>query len=130
MAAPDALVYSSIQAVHNLNGAVALGIPLMWLWYRPHREPRRTLVLLALVWVVQAASGALFGLASLTLYGALPDLHPIAWGALAVKVSCVAAALGLILSHFMFGTPAVPWSALTAFAVLALAAAAVLRWAS
>ena len=35
MVALDSLVYSVIQVVYNLNGVVALGVPLMWLWCRP-----------------------------------------------------------------------------------------------
>lgn len=128
----EELVYSLIQVIHNLNGAVALGLPLFWLWYRPqHPRPTRLLTVLALVWILQGATGAIFGVASFSFYGTLPDLHPIAFAALLLKVVCVMVATVLCL-WFMRRRKAAGkrglWFWLTLLAATALAAAAVLRW--
>ena len=128
----EELVYSLIQVIHNLNGAVALGLPLFWLWYRPqHPAPSRLLGLLALVWFLQGATGATFGVASYGFYGRLPDLHPIALAALLLKVLCVLAAMALCLwfrSRQQAAGKRALWGWLTLLAATALAAAAVLRW--
>ena len=130
--AADSLVYSLIQALHNLGAALALGAPVFWLALAPPAERVRPILgLLAAVWALQGITGAGFGAASWLLYGRLPELHPIAVGALALKVFCVLGglALSILLLARRSGPPARgPWLGLAALAVSALTAAAVLRW--
>jgi hypothetical protein len=137
----DSLVYAAIQAAHNLGAALVLGAPLFRGLSQPGpgsgpapspaaSPPRGTLALIAALWALQMATGTGFGLASLSFYGALPDLHPIAWGALAAKVACALAGLGTAL--WLLGRGRAPgrtaWSLLALLAAIALCAAAVLRW--
>jgi len=126
------LFYTLNQVIHNLNGALLLGLPLCWLWHTPQRpRPRQLLQLLTLLWLIQAVTGAVFGVVSYAFYSALPDLHPIAYRALAVKLSCVIAALTLCLWLLLHGRDAVgrtPWAWLAILAATAQSAAAVLRW--
>jgi hypothetical protein len=132
--ATDSLLYALIQALHNLGAALLLGAPVFWLALAPRAERARPLLgLLAALWVLQGLTGAGFGIASWLLYGRLADLHPIALGALGIKIACVVA--GLILSVFPLSRTAVAvdraaWLGLAASAALALCAAAVLRWSS
>ena len=130
--ATDALVYSLIQALHNLGAALTLGAPVFWLALVPPAERARgVLGLLAAVWALQGVTGIGFGISSWLLYGRLPDLHPIALGALGVKIACMA--LGLAFSIFLLArrdqAPGpTAWLGLAALATGALVAAAVLRW--
>lgn len=130
--ATDSLVYSLIQALHNLGGAVALGAPVAWLVLRPPEKNARALVaVLVGVWTLQGVSGAGFGAASWYFYGSLPDLHPIAVAALVIKIGCMAG--GATLSVYLLvrrnGRPGPrAWLGLAALAALALTGAAVLRW--
>ena len=79
--ATDSLVYSLIQIIHNLNAAIVVGAPLFGLWYGFNRVvPQQVLGLIAIAWMLQGITGAAFGVASYSLYGALPDLHPIGKG--------------------------------------------------
>jgi len=85
-------------------------------------------------WVAQGASGATFGAISYATFGQLPDIHGIAVAALSLKIAC--AAFGFVLCAVYLAREAVwsetqrrhTWSALLACAVLALGAAAFLRW--
>lgn len=131
--AVDTLVYSLIQVVHNLNAALVLAIPLGWLWHRKAERPSTTAgATLMGLWVLQGLTGAGFGAASLSFYGAFPDLQAIGLTALLVKIGCVVAAVAWCLALLLGWKPAAraSWTALSAFAGIALSAAAVLRWAS
>jgi hypothetical protein len=128
----DSLVYSLIQALHNLGAALALGAPVFWLALAPPpQRARPVLGVLVGVWALQGVTGTAFGLSSWLLYGQLPDLHRIAVAALGIKIACVI--LGLALSVFLFArrdrAPGLlGWLTLACLAGLALIAAAVLRW--
>jgi hypothetical protein len=85
-------------------------------------------------WVAQGASGAGFGAISYTASGQLPDIHGIAVAALSLKIACAVFGFGLCWLY-LAREPAWPerqrqraWSALVAFAAVALGAAAFLRW--
>lgn len=85
-------------------------------------------------WVAQGASGATFGVISYTSFGQLPDIHGIAVASLLLKIAC--AVVGFSLSALYLAREAGwsegrrrhAWTTLVACAVLALAAAAFLRW--
>ena len=125
------LYYSLTQVVHNLNGALLLGVPLCWFWFTPQSlQPKRQLQLMLLLWLLQAASGVLFGVISYIFYSALPDLHPIAFRALVVKLFCVIAALVLCVWLLLQGRKERrnTWLWLAILGATAQSAAAVLRW--
>jgi hypothetical protein len=129
------LAYALVQVVHNFGAAAVLGGAAFALWpaYRP--EYARSFVWLILVgWAAQIASGALFGVTSLYYYGETPDLSRIAQTALGIKV--IAALSGFLLA----GATLIRgrnWDSLrvkrrvrmlVALAIVALTAAAFLRW--
>jgi hypothetical protein len=132
---PENLAYALTQIVHNFGAATLIGGSVFWLWPVPRQEYARAFAWLILIaWSTQIASGILFGATSLYYYGETPDLSGIAVSALIIKV-CSAAA-GFLLSawylargkgwnpsdvHRVFQTQ-------VALAVLALTAAAFLRW--
>jgi hypothetical protein len=104
---------------------------------RPGKEnegQRLLLLTLTIGWIVQGASGAMFGVTTLYFNGELPDIHGIAVIALIIKMTCVS--IGLILAVFAFwrstATPQLvsrnTWSASLALGATALSAAAFLRW--
>lgn len=130
------LIYAAIQVAHNFGAAAVVGAPLFARWPVP-LEPtaqRRLAWLVLAGWLVQMASGAGFGVASLAAYGQLPDIHGIAVAALLIKIGC--AAVGVVLAVVVLGRgrslPDTPrrrlWAGLLALGAVALTAAAFLRW--
>lgn len=130
------LSYALVQVAHNFGAAAVVGAAVFALW--PARQDpalRRKLVWTLLVaWLVQAASGAGFGLTSYHYYGRLPDIHGVALAALGIKV--LAAFLGFVLAA-LYLTRAADWSeargvgavrSIAVLAMTALTAAAFLRW--
>ena len=130
------LVYALIQSVHNLGAVAVVGLPAAALARRGLGAPpsRMLTVALALGWTVLAASGVGFGLASLGLKGALPEIDGVARWALAVKLagafvglsSSAWAALGFARLSTRAHARIASCSLIAAAAPLA--AAAVLRW--
>jgi hypothetical protein len=130
------LVYALLQLVHNLGAAAVIGVPLVALTReRCGMQPsRRLAALLVTAWIVPAASGVGFGIASLRLKGQLPEIAGVALAALAVKLGGTAVGLATAaLALWKGGAWAAPlrrraaWLGLGA-AALPLAAAAFLRW--
>ena len=129
------LAYALIQVVHNFGAATLVATTLFWLWPRPRPEYARPLVgLITFAWGAQIASGALFGAASFYFYGETPDLSVVAMIALVIKV-CSAASGFLLGAWYVLGGRY--WSneavkrlfrVQAALAMLALTAAAFLRW--
>lgn len=126
------LVYSLIQITHNFGGALALGAPLFWLLYNPPAEKQRlALKLLAFVWTLQGITGALFIVASLQLYGALPELTKIGLVAIGMKIAFVTVAVIITFSLLIRKddciSPAI-WMVLTTLGAIGMVAAGILRW--
>lgn len=129
------LAYALIQVIHNFGAAAVLGGAVFALWPASRLEyARRFAKLILVAWGTQIASGALFGAASLHFYGETPDLSPVAMGALALKVAAAAAGFLLAALYLRRGRS---WGrtgtrrafrGLAALAVVALTAAAFLRW--
>lgn len=129
------LAYALVQVVHNFGAVGVLGGALFALWPVPRLEYARAFARLILVaWAAQIASGGLFGLTSLHYYGEMPDLSSIAMAALAIKV--VAAITGFLLAALFllrgtgWGRASVKrtFQSLAGLGVVALTAAAFLRW--
>jgi hypothetical protein len=85
-------------------------------------------------WIAQGASGATFGAISYAFFGQLPDIHGIAVAALSIKIACAVLGFGLSASYLARESTWTDrqrrqaWTTLLACAVLALGAAAFLRW--
>lgn len=127
------LSYALVQVLHNFGAAGAVAIPLSALaagqaW---SGRQRQLLWLVLLAWGIQALSGSGFGAVSYFFYGRFPDLALIATTALTVKILCTI--LGLALAGFSLrsrGAGLYPrnWQGLAGLGVVALTAAAFLRW--
>jgi hypothetical protein len=127
------LIYALIQVIHNFGAAAIVGIGVYETWIV--RGPGRPLAwLLAIVWALQAASGALFGAVTYYYDRQLPDIHGVAVDALAIKIICVTAGFVLAVSYAKWGSGwsaqkcRIFWGASFALGAAALSAAAFLRW--
>lgn len=129
------LLYATVQAAHNFGAVAAVGGSAAG-WALKDAARRRTLAKLTSAgWLTQALSGASFGAVSYYYYHRFPDLGEISISALALKMSCVAAALALFVYYFMRNARSpgntratFVWPVSLALAATALTAAAVLRW--
>ncbi|RPH65734.1 MAG: hypothetical protein EHM83_05680 [Burkholderiales bacterium] len=130
------LAYTAVQVVHNFGAAAVVGGAVFARWPTA-QDPvvQRWLAWLVLAgWVAQAASGSLFGAVSVHYYGQFPDIHGIAVAALGIKIAAavvgVAVAAAFLRLSARWGDTARrrAWAALTGAGVVALTAAAFLRW--
>lgn len=130
------LAYTGVQLAHNF-GAVAVAVSAaaaVWLVPDNASLQRKLAKLMAMGWVVQGASGALFGAVSYGFYGKLPDIKGIAIAALAIKI--VSAVIGFVLvmgylekaGAWSAKQRHATWRVLGVFAFIPLVAAAFLRW--
>jgi hypothetical protein len=130
------LIYALIQVIHNLGAVTVAGTAASALWLvRGNAVVRHRLALiLAMAWAIQAVSGVLFGVATFLFEGHLPDIHGIAVDALLIKISCAIAGFVLIVTYVKLNSrwtahrQILAWRASIVFGVIALAAAAFLRW--
>jgi len=130
------LAYALAQVLHNFGAVAVTGGAAFALWTTELSTARelRLARLVLLGWVVQIVTGAGFGAVSLYYYGRLADIHGIAVFALGTKMVCAAAglALSILVSARKKAWAAtwrrISWGLLSALGVIALAAAAFLRW--
>lgn len=129
------LVYALIQVVHNAGALAVAGAGAAAVWIAGEGAMKRRLVtIVAIGWVVQAASGGAFGAASYYFYGEFPDIHGTAVAALVIKVACVLAGFSLAIIYLRWATDwedyqrHVARHTLFGLGALALTAAAFLRW--
>ena len=131
------LGHALTQVVHNLGAVSVTGgaAAARWLRFSEPQAAQRRLVWLVLAgWAAQGASGTAFGAISYAGYGRLPDIHGIAIAALALKMVCAAAGFSLGVLYLVRASGWSParrqgaWSALFGFGLVALTAAAFLRW--
>ena len=130
------LIYAFIQVIHNFGAATVVGAAAsaLWLVRGNAAVQRRLALLMAVVWAMQAASGAGFGITSFYYEGHLPDIHGIAVVALLIKIVC--AILGFVLaatyakcgSEWAARKQLFTWRASFALGAIALSSAAFLRW--
>lgn len=131
----QSLAYAAIQVVHNFGAVAVVGSAVAALWMGEGGRSRAPLAWIMLLgWGAQAASGGAFGAVSWLYYGHFPDLHGIAVAALLTKVVCAVTGFGLAARYLYRGqrwsgaARSRAWRVLTALAVVALSAAAFLRW--
>lgn len=129
------LAYAAAQVVHNFGAVAVAGGALCALSLWPEAGVQRRLAWLVLAgWLAQAASGAAFGAVSLHYYGSLPDIQAVA--VLALRVKVLAAVAGVLVAavflrrgaHWSDASRRRSWAASSVLAVVALTAAAFLRW--
>lgn len=127
------LAYALTQVVHNFGAVTVVAGPLYAvITNRPTRERCLLWVVLA-GWGAQLVSGMLFGLVSFYYYSQLPDLHGIAIAALSVKVVCAMTAVLITAVTLRYRARCDKcavwlWPVLAVLGVIALTAAAFLRW--
>jgi hypothetical protein len=129
-------IYALIQVIHNLGAVTVVGSAASALWLVHGNAPaqHRLALLAVIVWAVQAATGALFGITTFLFEGSLPDIHGIAVDALLIKVFC--ALVGFIFAVIYVKLNArwttnkrlFFWRVLLSLGVVALSSAAFLRW--
>jgi hypothetical protein len=130
------LIYALIQVIHNFGAVAVVGTAAsaLWLVHGNAAARHRLSIIMALAWAIQAASGALFGITTYYFDKNLPDIHGIAVDALLVKITCVVAGFILAVSYIKFNSEwdkskqDIAWRGLLSLGVIALAAAAFLRW--
>lgn len=129
-------IYALIQVIHNFGAVTVVGTAASALWLvRGNAVVQHRLALLAaVVWAVQAASGALFGISTFYFEHHLPDIGGIAVDALLVKIFCVIAGFILAVAYVRLNSgwtvtrQLIAWRALLTLGVIALGSAAFLRW--
>ena len=129
-------IYALIQVIHNFGAATVVGTAASALWLvRDNAAVQHRLALLsAVVWAVQAASGALFGISTFYFEGHLPDIGGVAVDALVIKIFC--ALVGFVLAVTYVNSNSgwgkdkqlLAWRVLLAIGAIALSSAAFLRW--
>lgn len=134
MSTAQNLAYAIVQVAHNFGAIAAVGGSFSAARFRGV-ETRKKLAWIVLAgWVAQASTGAAFGAVSYYFYHHLPDIAGVAAAALAIKAVCVAIGI-LLLSTYVFRSAEwtvtrmnIVWTASSVLSVIALSAAAFLRW--
>jgi hypothetical protein len=134
MSASQNLAYATAQIVHNFGAVAVVGGSLAALRFKD-ADTRKFLAKVVLAgWTVQALSGASLGGISLYFYHQLPDIAGIALAALLVKMGCAAVGLLLMTAYLMQSRVWTEdginrfWQFASGLAMLAISAAAFLRW--
>jgi hypothetical protein len=128
------LIYALIQVVHNFGAAAIVGMGAYETWLVRGRPEHGLASVLALVWALQASSGAFFGIVTYYYDGQLPDIHGVAVDALLLKIICAATGFVLAVSYAKWGSGwsdhgcRFVWGASFALGAVALGSAAFLRW--
>jgi uncharacterized membrane protein YbhN (UPF0104 family) len=130
------LYYALNQVIHNFGALTVVGGALFALRANPDQQDlKHKLAWLVLIaWGAQGVSGLVFGGISLYFYGETPDLHSVAMLALTVKMLCAGCGFLLALVYLLKAKQwretrrQRAWLALTGLGVIALTAAAFLRW--
>src|SRR5208337_5421806 len=92
------ILYAGVQIAHNFGAVAVTGLPIAALRFEPAGTILRRIYGLALLaWLVQAASGACFGMVSYFMLGELPEIHDLALIALYVKILCACLAIVLLV---------------------------------
>jgi hypothetical protein len=123
------LLYALIQSLHNIGAAAIIGLAATALW-QP-QSGQRLAAWIAAVWVLQGMSGLMFGITTYSYEGHLPDIHGIAVYALTIKIICVISSIVLSLLLYAkkgWDAALLIWRILFVLGIIALAAAAFLRW--
>lgn len=134
MSAAQNLGYSAIQVVHNFGAVATVAGSLIAHKLRDNAVRHRLARLVLAGWLTQILSGATFGMVSYYYYHQFPDISGIAIDALMIKMTC--ATLGVVLltvylwqsAHWSERGRNKMWASSSALAIVAISAAAFLRW--
>ena len=130
------LCYSVAQVVHNFGAVAVVGGATFALFPATQTAAthRKLAWLVGFGWVAQAMSGMSFAAISYYYYGKLPDIHGIAMAALLIKMLCAVSGLSIVILYLRYSATLaiehrhLAWQLLTALGIIALTAAAFLRW--
>lgn len=130
------LSYAVAQVAHNFGAVAVVGGATFALYPATQTAAthRKLAWLVGFGWVAQAMSGVSFAAISYHYYGKLPDLHGIAMAALLIKMVCAASGLSIVILYLRYSVTLtierrhLAWQMLAALGIIALAAAAFLRW--
>ena len=134
MSAAQNLIYASVQVVHNFGAVAVVGGSLSALWLHDVVARRRLAMVSLAGWLMQAASGATFGMVTFHYHRQLPDISGVATYALGIKMMCAILAILLLASylqkaeHWQEKSRNQTWVAASLLGISALSAAAFLRW--
>lgn len=128
------LSYSVVQVLHNFGAVAAVGGSVAAVFVRDAgvRGNLAWMVLSGLI--LQSLSGAGFGAVSYFFHYKFPDISGIAFAALAIKMLCVSLGIPLLSIYIVRSSTWTQkkndavWVSSSALAVIALTAAAILRW--
>lgn len=134
MSAAQNLGYSAIQVVHNFGAVATVAGSLIAHKLRDNAVRHGLARLVLAGWLTQILSGATFGMVSYYYYHQFPDISGIAIDALMIKITC--ATLGVVLltlylwqsAHWSERGRNKMWASSSALAIVAISAAAFLRW--
>jgi len=134
MSVEQNLSYAVVQVLHNFGAVATVGGSLSAIRYRSVGTRKKLAVLVLTGWGGQAASGMAFGGISYYFYHRFPDISGIAADALIIKMVC--ATIGILLfvayllqrDHWSETRINVAWGTSSVLSVIALSAAAFLRW--
>ena len=129
-------IYALIQVIHNFGAVTVVGTAAsaLGLMRGNAAVQHRLAWLLAMVWAVQVATGALFGLLTFYFEGHLPDIHGIAVVALLIKIVCASSGFVLAVAYIKRDSgwtktrQLLAWRASLTLGAIALSSAAFLRW--
>lgn len=128
------LSYAVVQVLHNFGAVATVGGSIAAA-VSTGAEIRTKLAWLTLAgWGTQVLSGAAFGMVSYLFYQQFPDIAGIAVIAMAVKILCAASGFLLVTAYFFRGSAwsarqkNAAWYSSSLLSVIALSAAAFLRW--
>jgi len=128
------LAYALVQLVHNFGAILLLGGYMASILVSTPETMRKSSRLVLAGWAIQGFSGAAFGAASFYFFGRFPDIGDIGKLSLLIKVLCVMAGFILITWYvtrekiLSEKSKSALWIISAALAVIALTAAAFLRW--
>jgi hypothetical protein len=130
------LSYAVVQVVHNFGAVAVVGGAIFALYPATQTAAthRKLAWLVGFGWAAQAMSGMSFAAVSYHYYDKLPDIHSIAMAALLIKVLCAVSGLSVVILYLRYSTTLtierrhLTWQLLAALGIIALTAAAFLRW--
>lgn len=119
------LLYATAQVFHNFGACMVVGGSVYALYAK--QNGRKLIIFILAGWILQALSGASFGLISYVHEKSFPDIGKIARGALFLKMTCTF--FGILLSVLLLKSISFLKQKLIAIcSITALTAAAFLRW--
>ncbi len=134
MSATQNLAYSLTQVAHNLGALAAVGGSLAAVAAKDSHVKNKLTRLALAGWGTQGVSGAVFGATSYYFYHRLPDISGVAIDALIIKIACAILGFALLAAclafwaHWRPETRTGMCTASAALSIIALCAAAFLRW--